>query len=56
MSDADDVRAAAQGCLFFLIAPIAPFLIIWALNTLFHLGIELTFWTYLAALVLVLFL
>ena len=29
----------------------APFIIIWALNTLFALGIEYTFWTWLAMLV-----
>lgn len=30
----------------------APLVIIWALNTLFGLGIEYTFWTWLAALIL----
>lgn len=31
---------------------LAPFLLIWALNTLFALGIEYTIWTWLASLVL----
>lgn len=29
-----------------------PFALIWAVNTLFGLGIEYTFWTWLAALVM----
>lgn len=29
-----------------------PFVIIWAVNTLFALGIEYTFWTWLATLIL----
>jgi hypothetical protein len=29
-----------------------PFAIIWALNTLFSLGIQFTFWTWLSAFVL----
>ena len=35
-----------------LIVTFAPFAIIWALNTLFALGIAYTFWTWLATLVL----
>ena len=31
----------------------APLLLIWSLNTLFAVGIDYTFWTWLAALVLV---
>jgi len=30
----------------------APFIVIWALNTLFGLGIAYTFWTWLAALII----
>ena len=38
--------------IFFAIIIFAPLLIIWALNTLFALGIAYTFWTWLAALIL----
>ena len=31
---------------------LAPFALIWALNTLFALGIPYTFWTWLASLVI----
>lgn len=33
--------------LIFLVA-VSPFITIWALNLLFHTGIEMTFWTWLA--------
>lgn len=37
--------------IIFLIT-FVPLLIIWSLNTLFHLDIEVTFYTWLAALIL----
>lgn len=39
--------------LIVVIIAVAPLLTIWALNTLFSTGIEYTFWTWLAALILV---
>jgi hypothetical protein len=38
--------------LFVLVVVLGPLVLIWALNTLFALGIAYTFWTWLAALVL----
>ena len=35
----------------FALAFLVPFAVIWALNTLFALGIPYTFWTWLAMLV-----
>jgi hypothetical protein len=42
------------GAVILVIAYISlmPFAIIWALNTLFSLGIQFTFWTWLSAFVL----
>jgi len=36
---------------FFLV--LGPFMSIWAVNTLFHTGIEFTFWNWLAVTVLI---
>ena len=35
-----------------LVIAFAPFLIIWAMNTLFALGIAYNFWTWLAVIIL----
>lgn len=48
-------NAAAVGCLVVLgIAAVVgmPLAVIWALNTLFSLGLEFTFWNWLATFVL----
>lgn len=39
---------------FFILIVLWPLVIVWALNTLFGLGIAYTFWNWLAALVLML--
>jgi hypothetical protein len=39
---------------FFILIVLWPLVIVWALNTLFGLGITYTFWNWLAALVLML--
>jgi hypothetical protein len=38
--------------LIVLLIIVGPLIVIWALNTLFGLGIAYTFWTWLAALIL----
>ena len=43
------------GVLILLLIIVGPFITIWALNTLFGLGIAYTFWTWLAMICLGLF-
>lgn len=38
--------------LLVVLAIVIPLAFIWALNTLFHLGIEFNFWTWLAAFII----
>lgn len=53
MLSKSDVIAAVFAVLVILLAiTFVPFAIIWALNTLFALGIVYSFWTWLATLVL----
>lgn len=50
------VGIGAFALLLAVIVLLGPLAVIWALNTLFQTGIEYTFWTWLAVLVLSVFL
>jgi hypothetical protein len=45
---------ALVGLLFLILAIIWPLFFVWALNTLFGLSIQYTFWTWLASWILIL--
>ena len=52
MSDSDVVAGLLIGILIVALIVVFPVAIIWALNTLFGLGIPINFWTWLAVVVL----